>query len=115
MHSKNRFLQGIFPFTGAGVDKPAPIDATLTYVVPEGSVAQALYFRGGNSSDELVTVALLRDGDPVRYLPIGARNGTHVALRLVEDFLEGAELTLKLSAPAGASGTVVIDLGLVEI
>ena len=29
MHTKNRFLQGIFPFAGAGIDKPAPVDASL--------------------------------------------------------------------------------------
>ena len=25
MHTKNRFLQGIYQFTGAGIDKPAPL------------------------------------------------------------------------------------------
>jgi len=113
--STPRFLQGRFAFKGEGFEALTDIDDMPSLTVPPGATLQAVYFRGGNSSDELVTVALLRDGDPVRYLPIGARNGTHVALRLVEDFLEGAELTLKLSAPAGASGTVVIDLGLVEI
>ena len=29
MHTKNRFLQGIYQFTGAGIDKPAPLDAEL--------------------------------------------------------------------------------------
>jgi len=42
VHTKNRFLQGIYQFTGAGIDKPAPLDAALSYVVPDGSVAQAL-------------------------------------------------------------------------
>ena len=75
MHTKNRFLQGIFQFTGVGIDKPAPIDETLTYLVPDGSVAQALYFRGGNTTDELITVradarrradAVLPDRRPLR-------------------------------------------------
>ncbi len=115
MHTKNRFLQGIFQFTGAGVDKPAPIDPILTYVVPDGSVAQALYFRGGNSTDELVTVVLMRDGVPMRYFPIGARSDVHVPLRVVED-LEGSTIVeLAVAAPDKMTGTLVLDLGLVEV
>ena len=115
MHTKNRFLQGIFQFTGAGVDKPAPIDVTLTYLVPDGSVAQALYFRGGNTTDELVTVVLMRDGVPMRYFPIGARSDVHVPLRVVEDLEGGTALELAIAAPDKLSGTVVLDLGLVEV
>ena len=115
MHTRNRFLQGIFPFTGAGVDKPAPIDGTLTYVVPDGSVAQALYFRGGNTTDELVTVVLMRDGVPMRYFPIGAKSDVHVPLRVVEDLIGGTALELTVAAPDKLTGTVVLDLGLVEV
>jgi len=115
MHTKNRFLQGIFPFTGAGVDKPAPIDATLTYVVPDGSVAQALYFRGGNTTGELITVVLMRDGVPMRYFPIGAKADVHVPLRVVEDLIGGTALELAVAAPDKLTGTVVLDLGLVEV
>jgi len=115
MHSKNRFLQGIFQFTGAGVDKPAPIDGTLTYVVPDGSVAQALYFRGGNTTDELITVVLMRDGVPMRYFPIGAKADVHVPLRVVEDLEGGTALELAVAAPDKLSGTVILDLGLVEV
>lgn len=112
--STPRFLQGRFPFQGAGFDALSGIDDTLALTVPAGATVQAVYFRGGNSSGELISVALMHDGEPVRYFPIGARDGTHVALRLVEDFPEGSELGLALSAPEGASGTVIIDLGLVE-
>ena len=115
MHTKNRFLQGIFQFTGEGIDKPAPLDATLSYVVPDGSIAQALYFRGGNSGDELVTVVLLRDGVPMRYFPIGARGGTHVQLAVVEDLDGGTVVELQAAAAAGAAATLVIDFGLVEV
>jgi assimilatory nitrate reductase catalytic subunit len=115
MHTKNRFLQGIYQFTGVGVDKPAPIHETLTYVVPDGSIAQALYFRGGNTTDELVTVLLMRDGVPMRYFPIGARSDVHVPLRVVEDLEGGTALELAIAAPDKLTGTVVVDLGLVEV
>jgi assimilatory nitrate reductase catalytic subunit len=115
MHSTPRFLQGIFPFEGQGVDKPAPLHETLTYTVPMGVTTQPLYFRGGNATDELVTAVLLRDGAPMRYFPIGARDAVHVALAVVEDLEEDSVLELHLAARDGLTGTVVVDLGLVEV
>jgi hypothetical protein len=113
--STPRFLQGPFDFEGNGLDKPLLLDDSLRYVVPAGSVAQPVYFRGGNSSDDMVTVVLFRDGKPMRYFPIAARGATHVALRVVEDLLGDTVLELFVAAPAGCTGTVVVDLGLVEI
>ena len=77
-------------------------------------VAQALYFRGGNTTDELITVVLMRDGVPMRYFPIGAKADVHVPLRVVEDIEGGSVVELQLAAPLGLTGTVVVDLGLVE-
>jgi assimilatory nitrate reductase catalytic subunit len=114
MLTQNRFLQGVYPFEGAGLEKPVPLSAELSYVVPDGVVAQALYFRGGNATDELVVVVLLRDGVPMRYFPIGAKGEVHVPLRVVEDIEGGSVVELQLAAPLGVSGTVVVDLGLVE-
>ena len=115
MHTKSVFLQGIFAFEGQGLEKPAPIDDALHHVVPFGSTAQALYFRGGNSSDELVVVVLMRGGVPMRYFPIGAKTDTHVVLRVVEDLDGGTELDLHLAAPEGVTGSLVVDFGLVEV
>ena len=114
MHSTPRFLQGIFPFEGQGVDKPAPLPE-LAYTVPRGITTQPLYFRGGNSTDELVTVLLVRDGVPMRYFPIGARDAVHVALAVVEDLDEDTVLELHVAAREGLAGTLVVDLGLVEV
>jgi assimilatory nitrate reductase catalytic subunit len=77
-------------------------------------VNQTLYFRGGNSSPELVTVVLLRDGVPMRYFPIGAKGDVHVPLRVVEDIEGGSVIELQLVADRGVSGSVVVDLGMVE-
>ena len=115
MHSTPRFLQGVFAFEGKGVDQPLPVDGTLSYVVPHGVVAQAVYFRGGNTADELICAVLMRDGKPMRYFPIGARGDVHVPLRVVEDLNAGTAIELYVSAPVGATGTVVVDLGLVEV
>jgi assimilatory nitrate reductase catalytic subunit len=110
-----RFLQGIFPFEGQGMDKPATIDESLRYVVPLGVTAQALYFRGGNSAPALVCVVLLREGVPMRYFPIGAQSDVHIPLRVVEDLDGGTGLELALLAPEGLSGTLIVDFGLVEV
>ena len=115
MHSTPRFLQGIFPFEGQGADKPVLIHETLTYAVPPGITTQPLYFRGGNSSDELVAVVLVRDGAPMRYFPIGARDAVHVALAVVEDLEADTVLELHVAAREGLTGTLVVDLGLVEV
>ncbi|MEV6636550.1 molybdopterin oxidoreductase [Actinoplanes sp. NPDC051470] len=115
MHSTPRFLQGIFGFEGKGLDQPAPIDGLHGYVVPDGVVAQAVYFRGGNAADELICVVLMRDGRPMRYFPIAAKGDVHVPLRVVEDLVGGSAVELRVAAPAGLSGTVVLDLGLVEV
>ena len=113
--STPRFLQGAFEFLGKGLTEPVPIDDALQYVVPAGAVTQPVYFRGGNSSDEMVTVILFRDEKPVRYFPIAAKGATHVALRVVEDLLGDTVVELFVAAPAGCAGTVVVDLGLVEL
>ena len=115
MHSTPRFLQGVYSFEGKGLDRPFLIDPALTYAVPGGTVAQPVYFRGGNASPELICVFLVRDGQPMRYFPIGAKNHTHVALRVVEDLEPGTGIELHAAAPAGVAVTVIIDLGLVEV
>ncbi|WP_240757416.1 molybdopterin oxidoreductase family protein [Nakamurella flava] len=115
MHTRNKFLQGVFGFTGKGIDQPVPLDASLSYLVPDGSVAQALYFRGGNTTDELITLVMLRDGVPMRYFPIGAKSDVHVPLRVVEDLEGGTTVELQLAAPDGLTGTVILDIGLVVV
>ena len=115
MISTPRFLQGVFPFTGVGLDKPAPLSAALAYTVPPGVTTQPLYFRGGNCSAELVAVILVRDGAPMRWFPLGAKAGAHVPLTVVEDLEAGTTLELHVAAPEGHAGTVVVDLGLVEV
>jgi assimilatory nitrate reductase catalytic subunit len=115
MDARPQFLQGVFPFVGEGLDVPVALDPSLAYRVPGGFFSQLVYFRGGNSSDELVSVLLRRDGRPMRYFPIGARASVHVPLRVVEDLLAGTEIDVQVAAPKGAEGTVVIDVGLVEV
>jgi assimilatory nitrate reductase catalytic subunit len=115
VHSRPIFLQGVFAFDGEGLTKPQLIDPAMSYLVPAGVLAQALYFRGGNSSDELIYVVLVRDDAPMRYFPVGAKSEVHVPLRVVEDLDGGTRLELHVAAPAGVAGSVVVDFGLVEV
>ena len=114
MEAAPKFLSGVFEFSGAGLTSPAALSA-LAYVVPSDKRAQLVYFRGGNSSSELVCVSLVRDGKPFRLFPIGAKAGVHVPLAVVEDLFPETKVEVHVSAPAGAHGSVIIDIGLVEI
>ena len=60
-------------------------------------------------------VVLVRDGVPMRYFPIGARGSTHVPLRVVEDIDAEHAARAAPGRPRGPAGTVVVDLGLVEM
>lgn len=113
--STARFLQGVYTVDGMGLDTPFLLDPALRYTVPPGSTAQPVYFRGGNSSDELIYVTLKRDGTPMRYFPIAAKGATHVSLRVVEDLMSDTVLELFVAAAKGSAATVVVDLGLMEI
>lgn len=115
MPSRPRFLQGVFPFTGVGLDKSAPLADGLVYVVPDGAVGQVVYLRAGNSSPELLLLSLVRDGEPMRLFPVAARGDVHVPLRVVEDLPAGTVLSIDVAAPDGVEGSAVVDLGLVEV
>ncbi len=115
MFTTPRFLQGIVPFEGRGLDAPFSLGEQFSYVVPAGITAQPLYFRGGNSTDELVCAILARDGTPMRYFPIGARASVHVPLRVIQDLAPDTHVELRLAAPAGLIGTLVADVGIVEL
>ncbi|GAA3231130.1 hypothetical protein [Actinocorallia longicatena] len=115
MDSTARFLQGVFPFTGKGLDAPHLLASELSYVVPDGSVAQPVYLRGGNSSEELICIVLMKDGAPMRYFPVGAKAGVHVSLRVIEDLEAGTTIELFVAAPDGATGSAIVDLGMVEV
>ena len=92
-----------------------PLSSTLSYVVPAGKRAQLLYLRAGNSTDELVSLIILRDGKPMRYFPLGAKADTHVSLAVVEDLLAETRLDVQVAAPADVQGFLVVDIGIVEI
>jgi len=113
--STPRFLHGAYGFHGRGYDQPAPLDTRLVYVVPADKRAQLIYFRGGNSSGELAYVLLTQNGAPMRTFPIGAKAGIHVPLAVVEDLEPDTRIEVLFAAPAGVEGTIVLDIGLIEI
>lgn len=113
--ARARFLQGVYPFAGRGVFDLAPLSDDLCYVVPAGSTAEVVYFRAGNLSDDLLYLALTAGSVPVRYFPIGPKADIHVPLAIVEAYPAGTRLDICLAAPRGLTGTVVLDMGLVEV
>ena len=115
LYSRPRHLQGVFTFQGQGLENPAPLADSLSWTVPDGRRGQLIYFRAGNSSDALICLTLMRNGEPMRLFPVGARAAMHVPLAVVEDILSGTCLEVWVGAAAGESGQVVVDVGLLEI
>ena len=114
IESTPRFLQGIFPFTGAGMMTPKTL-GELAYRVPPDRHTQTIYLRAGNSCDSMITLVLMRDGKPMRYFPIGAKAAAHMPLAVVEDLEPDQKLEIYFAAPDGMQGAIVLDLGLMEI
>ena len=115
MDSTPRFLNGVFGFEGRGLASFVPLADSLAYTVPADRRAQLVYLRAGNSADGLVTLALMRDGKPMRLFPVGARAAMHVPLAVLEDLFPETRLEVFVSADRGAAGQVVLDIGLMEI
>jgi hypothetical protein len=113
--AKPKFLNGIFAFAGAGYDRPGLLSDKLVYTVPADKRTQLIYLRAGNSCGEMVYLALMRDGTPMRYFPVGAKAVQHIQLAVVEDIFPETKLELFFAAPEGAQGVLVIDVGLLEI
>ena len=110
-----KFIQGVFPFSGQGLDQPFPLQPAASYKVPYDRRAQLLYCRAGNSCEEMIYLVAKRDGKPMRYFPLGAKANSHVSLTVVEDLQPETTLEVWIAAPQGVSGSLVLDLGLVEI
>ena len=117
MHSTPRFLQGIFPFEGQGVDKPAPLhDGADLHRADGRHHPGAVLPRRQHARTSWSPSSCVRDGAPMRYFPIGARERrARRRCAVVEDLDGGTVLELHLAAPEGLTGTVVVDLGLVEV
>ncbi len=111
--STPRILTGMHAFDGTGYDVPVSIG--VSYSVPADRRAQMLYVRAGNSAAEMVTLVLMRDGEPMRLFPIGAKGTVHIPLVVVEDLTPETRLDLLVAAPRGTGGTLALDMGLVEI
>jgi hypothetical protein len=115
MSSNPRFIHGVFTFEGRGLDTPIALGPKATYIVSADKRAQLVYLRAGNSSAELINLVLMRESKVMRYFPIGAKASVHVPLAVVEDIFPETKLELQLAAPVHVNGSIVIDLGLVEI
>ena len=109
-----RFLQGVYPFAGRGFFDVGPLHDALCYVVPKGAMAEVIYFRAGNLSDDLIYLALCVNGLPVRYFPVGPKADFHVPLSITETHPAGAKIEVGFAAPRGLNGSIVVDVGLLE-
>lgn len=117
IESTPRVITGIFSFEGFGYGRPVPLGSgvPVSYTVPSDRRAQLIYFRAGNSCDEMIGLILSRNGSVMRMFPLGAKAAVHVPLAVVEDLMPETKLDVLIAAPDGIKGTVLLDMGLVEI
>jgi hypothetical protein len=115
IEARPKFLNGVYTFLGTGYEKPAALSEKLSYKVPADKRSQLIYLRAGNSCSEMVYITLMRDGTPMRYFPVGAKSAEHVSLAVVEDIFPETKLEVFFAAPSGAQGSLVIDIGLLEV
>ena len=115
MQETPSFIQGLYSFEGRGLNTPVAFDPPLTYTVPFAKRSQLIYFRAGNSSAEMIYVVVMRRSEPLRYFPIGAKSAVHVPLAVVEDLTPETRVDVLIGAPEGVQGTVLLDIGFVEI
>ena len=57
----------------------------------------------------------MQDGKAARMFPVGAKAGIHVPLAVVEDLQPDTRIEVFFAAAEGVSGTMVLDLGIIEI
>ena len=128
--STPRIITGVFPFQGNGLATPVPLGDAARYGVPADRRAQLVYLRAGNSSAEMISLVLMRDGKPMRMFPIGAK-GAVPKSPIVQaittswpDMLRVVCMSLMnvipvvatiFGAAEGCSGQEVLDMGLVEV
>ncbi len=110
-----RFLQGVFPFIGRGLFEQEQVDDSLCYTTPAACEAEITYVRAGNFSDEMLYLILAADGAPLRYFPLGAGASCHIELAIVERHRAGSRIQMNFAAPLALRGTIVLDIGLLEI
>ncbi len=115
MYPSPRFIQAVVPFQGRGLLRPYPLGGDVSYQAPADKRAQLVYFRAGHSLDAFVYLSLLRDGKVVRLFPLAAKGAMHIPLAVVEEIEPGSRLEVLLGAPEGAQGTLVLDIGIVEV
>jgi hypothetical protein len=115
MLEKPAFIQGVFVYQGWGLGNPMPFQPPVTYTVPPDKRAQTIYFRAGNAAAEMIFLVLTRNGEPMRYFPVGAKGAIHVPLAVVEDLSPESRIEVLVAAPEGLQSSVVVDVGFMEI
>ena len=115
MNEKPAFIQGLYSYKASGLECPMSFIRPVTYTVPADKRAQTIYFRAGNASEEMIYLVLTRNGEPMRYFPVGAKGAIHVALAVLEDLAPESRIEVMVAAPSGVVSSVLLDIGFMEI
>jgi hypothetical protein len=115
VNEKPAFIQGLYSYRGAGLACPIAFDPPVSYTVPADKRAHTIYFRAGNASPEMIYLVLTRNGEAMRFFPVGAEGAIHVALAVVEDLEPDSRMEILVAAPKSGENVVILDIGFLEI
>jgi assimilatory nitrate reductase catalytic subunit len=104
-------LQTLTVIEGSGLDAPQPLG--LSYTVPRERTAGMFYFRAGSSVSGMVNISVMRDSKLMRYFPVAPNSAIHVSLAIVEELPAGTRIDIL--AAAEGSGTLILDIGYLEV
>lgn len=104
-------LQTLMEFEGRGLAVPQALG--LRYTVPPEKTAGMFYFRAGSTVSGMVNVSVMRNGKLMRYFPVAANSAIHIPLAIVEELPGGT--TIEIMAAGDGSGTLILDIGYLEV
>ncbi len=114
METTPHFLNGVHSFSGSGLETATPL-AGLRYAVPSAKRAQLIYFRGGNSSAEMVAVQPGARRQADAHLPDRRQGRGPRAAGGGRGPAPGQRGRGVRGGPGGLSGQIVLDIGFLEI
>src|SRR5215218_3030994 len=104
-------LQVLATFEGHGLAAPQALG--LSYTVPKDRTAGMFYFRAGSTVAGMVNISVMRDSQLMRYFPVAPNSAIHVSLAIVEELPAGTQIDIL--AAAEGSGTLILDIGYLEV
>jgi hypothetical protein len=68
-----------------------------------------------NAAPRMIYRVLTRNGEPMRYVPVGPKRTSHGPLAVVEELSPESRMEVPVAAPVGLESSLLVDAGFMEI